>query len=93
MNSIKIYQTKKETHDWDFPVKFFFKCKTAYCYTILISDQILLKLKLECGVDYYLYLQCKGTKLSMQLEKGVLKAFMNDTVYMEFRGNFTLEKY
>ena len=51
---------KKETHHYDFPIKFFFKHENVDCHEILIiSGQILLKLK--CGVDEYRYLPCLRT--------------------------------
>ena len=57
-----IYPTKKETHHYDFPIKFSFLYENVNCHEIFISDQILLKLK--CGVDEHLYLPCVGMKHS-----------------------------
>ena len=39
--------------------KFSFQCENVTCHEILISDDIFLKL--ECGVDEYLYLPFEGT--------------------------------
>ena len=65
--------------------------KYVYCHKILISDQILLKLKL--GLYEYPCLPCVGTKHIKVNGNGFFRHFFNDTVYMEFRVCFTTAKY
>ena len=70
----EVYPTKKETHHYDFPIKFSFWYENVNCHDLLISDQILLKL--ECGVDEYLYLPCIETKHTKANGKRVFEAFI-----------------
>ena len=60
--NLDIYPTKKETHHYDFPIKFSFNYGNVTRHEILISDHVFLKL--EYGVDEYLYLPCEGTQLT-----------------------------
>ena len=64
-----IYPTKKETHHYDFRIKFPFWYENVRCHEIFISDQILLKL--EYDVDECLYLPYVGTKLIEPVGKRV----------------------
>ena len=52
----KIWPTKKESQQQDFPVKFSFKCQNANCHKILSFKQI--STKLELGLDEYLCFPC-----------------------------------
>ena len=56
---------KKETHNYDFPIKTSFQYENVNCHEIFISFQILLKL--ECDVDEYLYFPCVGTNTSRRM--------------------------
>ena len=65
---ILIYRTiipdkKKETHHYDFPVKFTFNYENANCHKILNFD--LISLKLKRGVDENLCFPHAGTETSL----------------------------
>ena len=50
-------------------------------------------LKLECGVDEYLYLPCVGQTPARQMVNEFCKRIFNATVDMEFWVCFTFAKY
>ena len=62
---------KKKRTTTIFPIKVSFLYENVNCHEILISDQILLKLK--CDLDEYLYFPCVGTKHIKASGKRVLE--------------------
>ena len=87
---ILIYPTKKETHHYDFPIQISFKYENVNCHEIFISDRILLKV--ECGVDEYLYFPCVGTKHIKANDKGVLEALIQRYYLHEISSMFFISK-
>ena len=88
--SLYIYPTKKETHHYDFPIKFSFLYEDVNCHEIFIPSQILLKL--ECDVDEYPYFPCIGTNYIKVNGKGVLEALIQSYCLHEIPSMFYIRK-
>ena len=71
-----------------FPVNFLLKCGNANCHKIVISDQILSKLKR--GVDEP---SLCIIKKHQSIGKHFCERLFNDTVCMEFRICISIAKY
>ena len=81
---------KKKRTTTIFPLRSPIKLENVNCHEIVISDQILLKLK--CDVDEYLHFPFVGTKHIKAKGKGILKALIQRYCLHEIPSMFYISK-